>query len=648
MDYNAGRAFERIEQELIDSMMRNMKRHRVEEMDSGREWAQWQAAQLQELQKYKQRNKRYDRQFKGINRNIKNALIKAKATGEMKEEIAILEALQKGFVTPKRPKNISGSFFRVNERKMNSLLNAVNHDMKKAERAVLRFANDQYRKVIFNAQVYANSGAATYEKAVDMATKDFLRRGINCIQYKNGAQVNIAAYADMAIRTAAKRAYLHGEGGKRAEWGIHTVIMNRRSNACPLCLPFEGKVLIDDVWSGGHAGDGPYSLMSSAMSAGLYHPNCKDVHTTYFPGISEKPNDKFTKQSLTDIKKRQKLENLANYADRQQKKQERLSQFSLDPDNQEEAQRKKERWEQVSKDAKDKLAQHEKDAGLLQQLSPYEAFMKKLDVDIKPEIVNAYEKANGDRKKLAEILMKGTGANVEVEVKKTNGPRGYNNFSGFGKNKKASVVEFCLQKDDPRSLDYQMKTAFHELYHTRLSGLEVPVTRTGKFTVEEWKNVEETMTELAAHYQMAMVSDRKLMPAYSEYLSVNLPRLKKLPEFSDCHSFTDFGEKAMRYRFDETKKTADWREMYKKIDDVKFDFTSYVKDNYIEDLKSKRAEVLEMIYQNAPDYRETSADVGKIYDNFVASTEKGFKCFELSKYFGELAITALYRLVGVK
>lgn len=38
-----------------------------------------------------------------------------------------------------------------------------------AETAVLRKADDDYRKAIFNAQVYANSGAGTYEKAVDMA-----------------------------------------------------------------------------------------------------------------------------------------------------------------------------------------------------------------------------------------------------------------------------------------------------------------------------------------------------------------------------------------------------------------------------------------------------------------------------------------------
>lgn len=46
-------------------------------------------------------------------------------------------------------------------------------------------------------------------------------------------------------------AYLQGEGEKRQEWGVTTVIMAKRGNPCPKCLPFVGKVLIDDVWSGG-------------------------------------------------------------------------------------------------------------------------------------------------------------------------------------------------------------------------------------------------------------------------------------------------------------------------------------------------------------------------------------------------------------
>ena len=169
----------------------------------------------------------------------------------MDQEIQILKAIQKGFPAKKMKAGATAEFFRVNDRKLEALIEATMQDMQKAETAILRMTNDQYRKIIYNAQVYANTGAGTYEKAVDMATRDFLSAGINCIEYSNGARHTLADYADMAIRTASKRAYLQGEGQKRQEWGVDTVIMNKRGNPCPLCLPWVGKVLIDDVWSGG-------------------------------------------------------------------------------------------------------------------------------------------------------------------------------------------------------------------------------------------------------------------------------------------------------------------------------------------------------------------------------------------------------------
>ena len=45
--------------------------------------------------------------------------------------------------------------------KLNALINATTDDMKKAESAVLRMADDKYRKIIFDAQVYANAGGTT-------------------------------------------------------------------------------------------------------------------------------------------------------------------------------------------------------------------------------------------------------------------------------------------------------------------------------------------------------------------------------------------------------------------------------------------------------------------------------------------------------
>ena len=236
--------------------------------------------------------------------------------------------------------------------------------MQRAETAVLRMTNDKYRSIIFNAQVYANTGAGTYKKAVDMATRDFLSAGINCIEYKNGRRVNIRSYAEMALRTANKRAYLQGEGEMRKKWGIHTVIMNKRSNPCPKCAPFVGKVIVDDVWSGGTAEEATksgYLLMSDCIAQGLYHPNCKDSHTTYFGDILDEeeeendleqtevtPNDEiaFTPEEQKLSEQLYEAEQRENYCERQAEKFERLSKYSLDKNNQRIYKARKSEWKE--------------------------------------------------------------------------------------------------------------------------------------------------------------------------------------------------------------------------------------------------------------------------------------------------------------
>ena len=332
-DYDIGEAFKAIEDELIASMIRNMDRHRAEETKEGIQWSMWQAEQLKSLEKYKRENqRRYGKKFKDINGQIEALIRQSRDTGNMQQEIQILDAIRKGFFAQKVSQGGSAEFFRLNDRKLESLIEATTHDMQQAETAVLRMANDQYRKAIFNAQVYANSGAGTYEQAVDMATKDMLAAGLNCVQYANGARHTLSDYADMAIRTASKRAYLQGEGEKRQEWGISTVIVNKRGNPCPKCLPFCGKVLIDDVWSGGSRKDGKYPLMSTAIAAGLYHPRCKDSHTTYFPGIST-ADDTWTEKELETVGQASKRAAEKQYAQRQAEKFGRLAAYSLDSDN---------------------------------------------------------------------------------------------------------------------------------------------------------------------------------------------------------------------------------------------------------------------------------------------------------------------------
>jgi hypothetical protein len=343
-DYNIREAFEKIEDELIDSMMRNFSRHRAEETKEGYNWTQWQAEQLKSLEEYRKHNaKKFGKRFKTINSKVEEMIRTAKADGNASQEAEILEAVKDGFKAPKKPSARStAEFFKVNDRKLDALIKSTTDDLKRAETAVLRMSNDKYRKAIFNAQVAMNTGAVTYEKAVDIACKDMLNAGLNCVEYKNGARHTLSDYADMAVKTANKRAYLRGEGEKRAEWGVSLVVVNSRQGGCPDCAKYIGKVFIDDVYSNGKKSNGNYPLLSTAIKNGLFHPRCKDSTSTYYEEITTL--EPVSPEEEAEMDRRERLEEKQQYAQRQAERFDRRAEYSLDEDNKRIAQTRADEW----------------------------------------------------------------------------------------------------------------------------------------------------------------------------------------------------------------------------------------------------------------------------------------------------------------
>lgn len=344
-DYNIKEAFERIENELIDSMMRNFSRHRAEETKEGYNWTQWQAEQLKSLEEYRKHNaKKFGKRFKTINSKVEEMIRTAKADGNASQEAEILEAVKDGFKAPKKPSaHSTAEFFKVNDRKLDALIKSTTDDLKRAETAVLRMSNDKYRKAIFNAQVAVNTGAVTYEKAVDMACKDMLNAGLNCVEYKNGARHTLSDYADMAVKTANKRAYLRGEGEKRAEWGVSLVVVNSRQGGCPDCAKYIGKVFIDDVYSNGKKSDGNYPLLSTAIKNGLFHPRCKDSTSTYYPELDDL-DAPLSEDEIKELDRQREIEEKQQYAQRQAERFDRRAEYSLDKDNKRIAQTRADEW----------------------------------------------------------------------------------------------------------------------------------------------------------------------------------------------------------------------------------------------------------------------------------------------------------------
>jgi hypothetical protein len=352
--YDITGAFQDIELELIKSIKRTMKRHIGEEFQEGINWTQWQAEMLNGLAQYKAENSRMlPKYFSTINDEIDEAIKQAYASGESEQEIELLEAIKNGYKADKTgvgTNAMQGSFFKINEGKLNALIKATTEDMQKAESAILRMTNDVYRQTIFKAQMFYNTGAGTLWKAVDMATKDFLSAGINCVQYSNGARVNIASYSEMALRTANKRANLMGSANKRMEYGVHTVKISSHNSACPMCVQWQGKVYYDDVYGQvmvqekkGIAGFKKYPLLSEAVKGGMFHPNCKNGLSTYYDGINQEPKEP-TRAEKKEMIRRYNLQQEQRLCERNIRKYKRLEAGSIDADNVAKYAEKKDQW----------------------------------------------------------------------------------------------------------------------------------------------------------------------------------------------------------------------------------------------------------------------------------------------------------------
>ena len=163
------------------------------------------------------------------------------------------------------------------------------------------------------------TGSITLNEAIDLATRDFLDKGINCIVYADGRRVNIADYVRMALRTTSTRATLQGAAKRFAELGYDTVLISQYGGCSETCEPYQGKVYIDDVftiWNGERSGDFGKSnycdkwfmLLSVAIRGGLFHPNCRHTMGQYIEGLTKIPKpipaEKIREQRALEEKQR--------------------------------------------------------------------------------------------------------------------------------------------------------------------------------------------------------------------------------------------------------------------------------------------------------------------------------------------------------
>lgn len=164
-----------------------------------------------------------------------------------------------------------------------------------AAQRITRFADDAYRAATVSSALTQIMDKATPAEAQAQAWRELSAKGVTGFTDKSGRQWNLATYVEMATRTAAQKAYNASHKDRLTLAGINYFTISTTGRPCPLCAPWEGKVLADrgagEVTEPNARGGDPVTFtvaatVEDATAAGLFHPCCKHTLVAYLPGAT--------------------------------------------------------------------------------------------------------------------------------------------------------------------------------------------------------------------------------------------------------------------------------------------------------------------------------------------------------------------------
>lgn len=106
--------------------------------------------------------------------------------------------------------------------------------------------------------------------------------GLAAITDKGGRNWQLDNYADMLFRTKVVEARSMGLTNRMVENGYDLVQVSDHIGECPLCRPWEGKIL---SLTGDSKG---YPTLQKAIADGLFHPNCRHAINALIPSLARR------------------------------------------------------------------------------------------------------------------------------------------------------------------------------------------------------------------------------------------------------------------------------------------------------------------------------------------------------------------------
>lgn len=206
------------------------------------------------------------------------------------------------------------------------------------------------------------------------------------------------------------------------------------------------------------------------------------------------------------------------------------------------------------------------------------------------------------------------------------------------------VITYELDSKDIRDVEYQVKTAFHELFHAKSNGLICDI---GEIPFKDWAYVDDVFAESTAHYIVKSIGiEKEIAPSYASHLIEALPKLKTLPEFKSCETIADFGEVAYKYRFS-SDMNAKWKPILKVLKESEHDIIEYSK-NYISYIEESKFELVDKLLENMPQYLDYKDNMINDIDGAIKSINNGNNLRGNEEFVFNNALIISMNRVGVK
>jgi hypothetical protein len=138
-----------------------------------------------------------------------------------------------------------------------------------------RQVNDIYRELALENVRGAVVGYDTWQQTARRFREQLAERGVTGFKDRSGRMWNMRTYTEMVARTTTMQAHLEGTANRLVEQGHDLVKVSTHRGACPLCVPWQGKILSITGKTEG------YPTLEEAKAAGLFHPNCRHAYGLY-------------------------------------------------------------------------------------------------------------------------------------------------------------------------------------------------------------------------------------------------------------------------------------------------------------------------------------------------------------------------------